>query len=214
MMLQIASVSRRRLLLIGAATAALGGCGSLLGPSGPPPQIYRLEPSFPPPAAGATVSWQLAVGRPYATQTLDTERIALLRGAAMDYYADAQWNDSAPRLLQDLLVEAFEKSGHIPAVAREAESLRADYALTSELRDFEAQYDTENGAPLVVVDLVVKLLTPGGRVVNSLDTKQTARAAQNSVASVVVAFDQALGAALSEIVAWTLQAPPPHASGS
>jgi cholesterol transport system auxiliary component len=202
--------SRRRLLLVGAATMALGGCGSLIGPSGPPPQIYRLDPVFPPPAGGRAVSWQLAVGRPDATQTIDTERIALLRGSVMDYYADAQWNDAVPRLVQELLVEAFEKSGRVPAVARESASLRADYVLTSEIRDFQAQYDSESGPPLVVADVIVKLLTPSGRVVNSLDTKQTARAGANSVPSVVAAFDQALAGALAEIVAWALQAAPPR----
>jgi cholesterol transport system auxiliary component len=208
------SLSRRHLLLVGSATMAVGGCGSLLGPSGPPPQIYRLDPTFPPPAGGGAVSWQIAVGRPYATQTLDTERIALLRGSQMDYYADAQWNDTVPRLVQDLLVEAFEKNGRVPAVARESESLHADYVLASEIRDFEAQYDSADGAPLIAVDIVVKLLTPAGHVVSSLETKQTARAGQNSVASVVAAFDQAVAAALAEISAWTLQTAPAHVGNS
>lgn len=204
--------SRRRLLFVGAAAMTIGSCSSLIGPSGPPPQIYRLGPAFPPPAGGEAVSWQLAVGRPSTTQALDTERIALLRGSVLDYYANAQWNDSVPRLLQDLLVEAFEKSGRVPAVARESESLRPDYVLTSEIRDFEAQYDSENGAPLVVVDIMTKLMTPAGRVIGSLETKQRARAGQNSVPSVVAAFDEALAGALAEIVAWTIERPSLRAS--
>src|ERR1700733_4710411 len=118
------SPTRRSLLLAAAATLALAGCGSLLGPSNPPAQIYRLQPDFPPSGAeGPPDSWQLAVSAPDVSRTLETDRIALLRGARMDYYADAQWNDSVPRLVQQLLVEAFEKSGRIPAVARESGGL-------------------------------------------------------------------------------------------
>ena len=84
--------TRRQMVLAGAAILTLAGCGSLLGPSGPPLQLYRLRPAFPA-AGGTSVSWQLAVARPLATQSLDTERIALMRGAMMDYYADGwRWS--------------------------------------------------------------------------------------------------------------------------
>ena len=187
---------------------ALTHCGSLLGPSNPPPQIYRLSPGSSLPPGGLSVPWQLAVGRPDATQTLDTDRIALFRGPAMDYYADAQWNDSAPRLVQSLLVEAFDKSGRVQSAPRDSASLRADLTLATELRDFEAQYDNANGAPLVVVDIQAKLLDQRGQVIGSLDSRQTARASENTIASVVMAFDGAMAASLAQIVAWTLQATP------
>ena len=182
-------------------------CGSLIGPSNPPPQIYRLSPQMPPEATGAPVTWQLAVARPDTTQTLDTDRIALLRGSVVDYYADAQWNDSVPRLVQSLLVEAFDRSGRVQAATRDS-SLRADLTLTSELRNFEAQYDNAGAAPMIVIDIQAKLLDHNGQVIVSLDARQSARATQNSVAGVVEAFDQAMAAALAQIVGWTLQATP------
>ena len=205
-------VSRRHLALGTAALFALAGCGSIIGPSGPPPQIYRLAPEFPPAAGGAPVPWQLAVGAPTTTQTLDTVRITLVRGETMDYYADAQWNDTAPRLVQSLLVEAFEQSGRIAAVAPESADMHANYVLATDIRDFDAQYDSPNGAPNVVVEIVAKLVGGRGKVVASLDARQSARATQNSVAAVVAAFDQATGAALAQIVTWTLQASPPPPS--
>jgi cholesterol transport system auxiliary component len=185
----------------------LAGCGSILGPSVPPAQIYRLSPDMTT-QPGQSVAWQLAVGRPDTTQTLDTDRIALLRGSVMDYYGDAQWNDSAPRLVQSLLVQAFDKSGRVQAATRDSASLRADLTLATELRDFEALYDAADAPPLVVIDIQAKLLDQRGQVVASLDSRQTARATQNSIPSVVVAFDQAMGGALSRIVTWSLQATP------
>ena len=206
---QTFQLSRRALVPASAALLALAGCSGLIGPSGPPPQIYRLAPQFPASPGSAPVTWQLAIARPETTQTLDSERIALTRGAMMDYYAAAQWNDTAPRLLQALLVEAFERSGRIAAVAPESEGLHTDYLLVTELRDFDAQYDSANGAPLAVVDIAAKLVDARGKVMTAHNTHQSVRAGQNSVASVVDAFDQSMAAALADLVAWALQTPPP-----
>jgi cholesterol transport system auxiliary component len=203
--------SRRNAYLLGGAVAALlalSACNSLIGPSNPSQQIYRLAPPMSSQASGPPVPWQIAVARPDTTQTLDTNRIALLRGSVMDYYADAQWNDSAPRLVQSLLVEAFDRSGRVQAATRDSAGLRADVTLASELRDFEAQYDNADAAPLVVVDVETKLLDQRGQVIASHDARQTARASQNSVASVVDAFNAATAAALAQIVGWTLEATP------
>ena len=198
--------SRRALLLIGAAGVVLAGCG--IGPSNPPAQIYVLDPDFASLPDAPKVDWGLAIARSDVADVYDTERLALQRGQTMDYYADAQWTDSVPRLLQSLLVEAFEKSGRIGAVARDSGGVHGDYVLTTEIRHFEAQYDSGNAAPNVVVDIEAKLLTlPRRDVVATLDSSHQVRAAENSVPAVVAAFNQATGAVLEEIVAWSLRAP-------
>lgn len=199
--------SRRSLLVVGAGVLTLGGCENLIGPP-EAPRIYRLDPVLPPPTAAASVPWQLAVARPDTMHTLDTQRIALGRGATMDYFADAEWNDTVPRLLQSLLVEAFEKSGRITAVAPESDGLRADYLLATDVRDFEAQYDEPTGAPVATVDIEAKLLDARGNVVSSLEARRTARASANSVPAAVAAFDEALGGALAQIVAWAITSAP------
>jgi len=207
---QTIPASRRHLVLGATCLLVLAGCGSIIGPSAPPPQIYRLAPDFPAAGAGgAPVSWQLAVAPPDTTQTIDTVRITLVHGETMDYYADAQWNDTVPRLVQSLIVEAFEQNGRIAAVAPQSAGLRAHYVLATDIRDFDAQYDSANGAPNVVVEIEAELMGERGNVVASLDARQTARATQNSVAAVVTAFDQATSATLSQIVVWALEAPAP-----
>ena len=204
-------LARRNLLAACASTLFLAGCGdsfSLIQPSSSPLALYRLQPEFHALDDAPRVDWQLVIARPYAMQSLDTERIALVRGQTMDYYANAQWTDSVPRLIQSLLVEAFEQSGKIAAVGRETDGAHADYTLASELRDFTAHFDSDNGAPGVVVAMRAKLVTARGEVVASLGATHTAQAAQNSVASTVEAFDQALGAVLEQIVGWALRAKP------
>lgn len=198
--------TRRGLLLSGAATLLLAGCGSLLSPSNPPAQIYVLDPGFSA-MSGSRVDWALVVAQTDVPNVYDTERLALERNQTMDYFANTQWTDGTPRMLQSLMVEAFEKSGRIGAVARDSGGVRGDYILASELRHFEALYDQGDGAPQINVDIVVKLLSlPRRDVVATHDSVQQVRATANSVPAVVQAFNEATRAALADVVQWALGA--------
>jgi cholesterol transport system auxiliary component len=198
-------LSRRGLLVSSAVLLLLSGCSGLIGPSGPPPQIYVLQPDLRALDDAPRVTWQLAVAAPDASESLDTPRIALHRGATLDYFADARWTDAVPLLVQAKLVEAFEKSARIPAVAATSDAVRADYVLETTLRDFQARYDSPNGAPTIVVDIVVHVVTVGRNdVIATHDFHQEAPAARNDIPSVVAAFNQAAGAAFEEIAGWTL----------
>jgi cholesterol transport system auxiliary component len=205
--------NRRALLVSASAALALTGCGSLLSPSNPPARIYVLDPAFAA-VPGPKADWALVIAQTDVPSVYDTERLALERNQTMDYYADSQWTDANPRLLQSLLVEAFEKSGRIVAVARDGGGVRGDYMLATELRHFEALYDNGDGAPLVKVNIMAKLLSlPRRDMVAVHDAAQQVRASANSIPAIVAAFNQATGAALSEIVAWTLAAPGGQTAG-
>lgn len=204
--------SRRGLLLAGAAVFALAGCSSIIGP-GPAPQLYVLRPALGPLNGVPQADWQLTVAQPSAPLSLDTARIALQRTSeTMDYYADSAWQDRAPVMVQRALIEGFEKSGKIGAVARDTEGVRADYLLQADLRAFEARYDTSDGAPTIVVDVAARLMrTPGRKIAMSVHVRKTAKASANSVPAVVAAFDRALSEAVEDLVTQVLRAPAPAA---
>lgn len=210
--LALPAPDRRSILICGAAAFALAGCSSVIGP-GPAPQLYVLHPRLGPIADAPKVGWQLTVAMPDAPQSLDTARIALQRTSeTMDYYANSAWQDRAPVLVQRALMEGFEDSGKIMGVARATAGLRADYQLQTDLRHFEARYDTPDGAPTVVVDIEARLLrTQDRKIAAALGARQTAAASANSIPAAVAAFDQAVSAAVEQIVAWALKAPPPAA---
>jgi len=172
---------------------------------GPPPKLYRLTPASDFPANGPPVSWQLLVDVPTSAAALDTERIALSRGpTSIDYFADAAWTDRAPLMVQGLLVQSFENSGRITAIARESLALRADYVLRTELRHFEAAY-AGDGAPTAHVQIVAKLVKMPDRVIIAQRTVDTTmRARENQVPAIVDAFNDAGHQALRQIVEWTL----------
>ena len=128
----------------------------------------------------------------------------------MDYYAKAGYPDRLPAIVQQALLDGFESSGRIDAVAREQDALHADYDLAVELKDFAAHYSQQNGIPGVGVAITVKLTTAHGRdIVGSFSTTQTGTASANSAGAATQALQQALGAAVTQIVNWTLAAPLP-----
>ena len=204
----------RRLFLIGASSLAVSACGGNLLGLGPPEAgpIYIVTPKFPGPSAGGEkVKWALAILRPEPAPGLDTDRIALTQpDGRMDYYANATYPDRLQNIVQQALLDGFESSGRIDAVAREQDALDADYNLAVELKDFAAHYSQQDGVPGVTASITVKLTTAHGRdIVGSFSTTQTGTASANSAGAAVGALQQALGAAVTQIVNWTLTAPTP-----
>jgi cholesterol transport system auxiliary component len=205
------SIDRRALLVTGVSSVALAACSNIIGPPDASP-LYMLKPPKMAAGGGPRVFWQLSVTMPEAPDSLDTDRIALVQPTSqMDYYAGATWQDQLPSLVQSSLIEAFEASGRIAAVGRDTEGLKADFVLLTDIRDFQARYDVADAPPTAVVRIVARMMAVRGRtIVQTINAHGEVAAGENSVASVVVAFDQALGNAVSQIVDGALAAPAPE----
>jgi cholesterol transport system auxiliary component len=202
----------RRLFLIGASSLALAACGNILGPPAAS-QIYVLRPT-PPTQGGEKISWALSIDKPDASDSLDTERIALTKSdTQLDYYANAVWPDRLPNLVQTSFLAGFEATGRIDSVAREEDSLHADYNLTTDIRDFEARYATPDGAPTATITIIAHMAEAHSRkIVANLTVSLSEPASANNVDAVVQAFDAALAKAVTQIVTWALSLPPPPAT--
>src|ERR1700712_1522691 len=193
---------QRRLFLIGASALGLSACGKdLIGPPEASP-IYVVRPQFPvAPAGAAKVSWALSILHPEMSGALDSERIALFQpDGSMDYFAKANYPDRLAPIVQHALLDGFEASGRIDAVATEGAALHADYDLAVDVKDFAAHYSQPDGVPSVTVSITVKLATAHGRaIVGSFSTIQTGSASVNSALAAAQALQQALGAAVKAI---------------
>ena len=200
----------RRHAILGAGAIVLAGCAVVRGPA--IPQLYVLRPQVPA-AMGPRVGWRLAVATPDAVASLDTARIALTRSTTtMDYFANAAWTDRITLILQRQLIAAFDSTGRILSVDRDTSGLEADYVLQTEVRDFQARYDAADGAPQVVVSIQAKVARmPQREIAANLNATQQMMAAANDIDSIVVAFNQATGAAIGQIVAGTLAMSAPGA---
>ncbi len=191
-----------------ALVLALSGC-ALIKAAEEPTDLYTATPKSTFEPGINPVLWQLAVEVPIAAANLNTGRIAIaMTPTSSDYYAKSAWTDRAPLMVQTRIVDSFENSHKIVAVARESIGLRADYVLEPDLRNFEAMY-FYGGAPIVHVRIVAKLVRmPDRQIIGVAAFERCVRARADKVPKVVEAFDQALGSVMKRLVTWTLRTPP------
>lgn len=200
--------------------ATLVGCaGNILpGAQTEPPKLYVLTPksTFAPDLK--KVDWQLTVDVPIAEASLNTARIALKRSPiSLEYYERANWIDTAPIMVQTLLVESFENSKRIVGVGRQSIAIRSDFTLVTDLREFHAEY-FRSGIPEARVRLNAKLVRMPERVIVGVITVERLQAAAaTDIDSVIEAFDTALGKTMKRVVEWALKTgriPPDSRAGS
>ena len=193
-----------------AIAIALAGC-QLINAVTEPTDLYTITPKSTFDSGLPDVLWQLSVDPPVAAANINTGRIAIATTpTSSDYYSKAAWTDRAPLMVQTRIVDSFENSHKIVAVARESFGLRANYVLQTDLRNFEAMF-FYGGTPIVKVRIVAKLVRmPDRQIIGVATFERCVRARSDKVPKVVEAFDQALGSVMKRLVAWTLRTPPPR----
>jgi cholesterol transport system auxiliary component len=194
-------------LVVCAAAASLAGCALLQAAD--PQDLYTVTPKSTFEPGLPAVYWQLTVEAPAAAANLNTGRIALaMTPTSSDYYAKAAWTDRAPLMVQTRIVDSFENTRKIVAVARESIGIRANYVLQPDLRNFEALY-YYGEPPIVRVRIIAKLVRmPDRQIIGVASFERCARARADKIPKVVEAFDQALGGVIKQLVSWTLRTPP------
>ena len=192
----------------GAAAMLLAGC-DLIKAAEEPVDLYTVTPKSTFDPSLPDVYWQLAVEVPSAAANVNTGRIAIaMSPTSSDYYSKTAWTDRAAVMVQTRIVDSFENTHKIVAVARESIGLRANYVLHTDLRNFEAMY-FYGGTPIVKVRIVAKLVRlPDRQIIGTATFERCVRARADKVPKVVEAIDQALGSVMKRLVAWTLSTPP------
>jgi len=203
----------RRLLLLAAPSFALTACSNIIGPP-PSSQIYFLHAPAPQREAGEKVGWSLAIMKPNAPESLDSDRIALAKSdTKFDYYANAVWADYLPDLIQTRILAGFEGTDRIDVVSREEDGIHADFKLLTDIRDFEARYTNAETPPAVSVTVIAYIINAHSRkIVSTVTANSTQVCATDSVNAVVNAFDVSLAKVVERVVDWALNLPGPGQS--
>ena len=192
--------------------AALAGCmvlcacaAALQLATADPPRLYELTPKSTFADDLPQVPGRLSVEVPTATAGLNSARIALRpTPTTLEYYAGASWIDVVPVMVQNLVLESLDNTGRIDVIGREVVGVRADLALLTHVREFQAEYDSA-GAPLMRVRLQARLVRlPRRTSVAATSEEFVVRARNTSLPAIVEAFDEAFGKALKRIVEWTV----------
>ncbi len=173
-----------------------------------PPSLHRLTPKTSFDATLPDLGQRLMIEPPSAASGLNTARIALRPDPmGLDFYADAQWVEVVPVMVQVLLLESFDASGVFDVLSPESTGLRPDFVMRVFIREFQAEYDDGlDQPPLVNVHLQVRLLrTPRRESLATFNSSEIVRAAGTSLDRVILAFDLALGRVQRRIVEWTVE---------
>jgi cholesterol transport system auxiliary component len=152
------------------------------------------------------VKWSLVVDEPTAARQIDTSRIALMNGPfRVEYYADVEWTDNAPAMVQLLLIQSFQNTGRLPVVAPTRQTLATNFLLLSNLRKFQVENDA-SGTPQATVTIEVTLLQmPRRTPVATARFENATPVNSKSTETVSAAFDSSLGEVMRRVVDWTLQ---------
>lgn len=169
------------------------------GAQPPPKTIYELAAptSFPPTREASSA--QLAVAEPTVTLQLDTQRILVVPPASRPGFADAQWSDAIPKLVQARLVQTFENFSLQRAVTRASTDVSPDQQLLVDIRSFQISADKEAAAEVV---LTAKVVAKDGRVLASRIFTGRVPLAEIDPARAAAAINQAFGQVAVDIVVW------------
>lgn len=200
------ALSRRTLagvLAISLSAISLSGCVSLLPDAAPAKTVYRL---LTPEAQVASLPSAVIVriDRPGGQSVFETRDILVSPdGRRLSSAADAQWAELLPLMLQESLLDHMTQTPNLIGVVPSSNS-RSDTRLYLTIKNFEAQYDQgDASAPLAVVKYTVTLVNASDRkLIDSYDTRQTLRANEARVSSIVAALEGANSAAMRDIISW------------
>nr|WP_198980063.1 ABC-type transport auxiliary lipoprotein family protein [Herbaspirillum sp. ASV7] len=185
-----------------ACSLALAACSIL--PKADPQTVYRLPPASTSAAAntGSSDPRALRIATPYASRSLDSERILVLpEGDVVKSYAGARWSDPAPVLVRERLLEAFQADGRFGSLSGDQSNIAASIELAGSLLAFQSEY--RNGVPTIVIVYDARMIdTATRRQLAAQRFSVTQAVAGSQLPEVVSAFGRASDRLAAEVVAW------------
>lgn len=201
--LQIGKALKRSAILgvVLGASLALTSCTSLV--SKPAPDTYDISAPTTFPNLEGNSRAQILILEPSALKVLDSDQIVIKPDdAVVEYLAKSQWADRVPKVVQAKLIETFENTGRVKAVAKPGEGLVIDFQIVTNIRAFQANLG--NGVSQAQVAISVKLVSDrSGTVVRSKVFNQVVPLASSGALDVVTAIDSAFDSVARDIVSWT-----------
>ena len=186
----------------------LPACSALsaLGDASQPLDIYELRtPVLRQAATRRPV--ELVVEEPQASGTLTTERI-LIRPTPFEaqYLPGIRWADTAPVMMQTLLVRSLTETGALGSVGRRPVGTIGDYAVLSELTDFQAETAEDGKSALVRARMILRLVRERDAQVIATRTFEVSEpVASTDPQPVVATFDRVTTRLLADMAGWIVE---------
>jgi phospholipid/cholesterol/gamma-HCH transport system substrate-binding protein len=147
-----------------------------------------------------TISGQIIIPEPTAVVMFQTQRMLFSPSGEPPGFADAQWSDSIPSMLQAKLIQGFENYDIDHAPLRSIDGLEADDRLLIDVRTFQIK---SNPDPAAEISLSARLLAKDGHVVASRAFLESRKIDKLDPTSAAAAFDDAFKSIATELITWT-----------
>lgn len=198
---------RRDFLLGLCSVSALSGCGALsaLNDASIPLDAFELRaPALP--QAGRMLTRGLSIEPPSTSGALDTDRILIRPNAVQSLYLPGvRWADDAPKMVQTLMLRAFEDTGALSYVGRRPLGGGGDLALISEITDFQAELLADGDSAATRIRLTARLVREAdARVLARRSFQAVSSSESTETLALVEAFNRASDEVVGEIVRWAL----------
>ena len=159
----------RRLLTALACAALLDACTSLQPQPVEQQNIFLLEAAFVAIESQPKTDQVIEVAMPHARAGFDTEQMAYTRRPSeIEYFSNNRWADTPARMLAPALAQAIERTGAFRAVVLDANAVRPDLRLETELIRLQQNFGVHPSR----VEIAVRVLLVGSGAAGKLATAQ------------------------------------------
>jgi phospholipid/cholesterol/gamma-HCH transport system substrate-binding protein len=180
----------------------LSGLERMTGATPPPRKvIYDLKPASGFETPHRLLQAGLAITEPTSTTRLQTQRFLFSGGEEpQDDFANAQWSDALPALVQGKLLQSFENYDIAHAPLRADNLAEGGFKLVTDLRQFEVVLEP---TPRAVISLSAKLVDGTGRLQAAHIFEKSAPVDGLTPPKAAAAFNGAFDGLAHDIVLWT-----------
>lgn len=150
---------------------------------------------------------RLIVEAPDSISGIDSTRIKLTTSPnAIDYFAGISWTESAPIMVQNLLISSLQNHGKFASVSKGRAGTQARYLLRTELRSFEAIFDgtpQTGDIPKIRITLHASLMDIQNRTIIESHLFSHEITAQGSgIENIIQGFDEANSEVIEDLILW------------
>ncbi len=193
------------------ALLTLNGCSALsaLTDATTPLNVYELRaPGDIPVARGAALPVSVTIETPTTGGALQTDRIMIRPDPYQaQYLPEVRWSEELPVMVQTLMLRSLEATQALRYVSRRPLGAGGDYAIVTEVTDFQAEIAEPDQPVTVRLRMTVSLVRESDvQIVAARSFAASAQSPTSDITDLIGAFDAASDTMLRDFVSWAVGA--------
>ena len=187
--------------------ALLSGCAAIsaVSDAATPLDVFELRaPGDITAVSGRPIARDVIIELPTTSGALATDRIMIRPNPLQaQYLPDVRWSETTPVMVQTLMLRSIEATGAVRYVGRKPLGVSGDFALVTEVIDFQADVASDGETANVQITLLVRIVRErDASIVASRRLSASVMAASTETLTVIDAFSAASDQIFAEFAQW------------